>query len=135
MTEPGSEVDAVRPDERTWATASHLASFVGFLGVPFGNVLGPLVVWLVKRRDLPFVDDQGREALNFQISLTIYGLVIGVLLFLAVFATPESPAPLVVCLAAIAALVLFGVVATVAAAVQAGKGVAFRYPAALRLVR
>src|SRR5690242_11127927 len=60
-------------DERNWAMFCHLAGLAGFLPViPFlGNVIGPLVLWLVKREQYPFVDDQGKEALNFQITMLI----------------------------------------------------------------
>lgn len=60
----------VSSDDRTWASLAHASAFAG-LFVPFGNVLGPLLVWLVKREDSRFVDDNGKEALNFQITWTV----------------------------------------------------------------
>src|SRR3546814_4703298 len=55
-------------DQRTWGMFCHLAALsVLFTGIGF--VLGPLVVWLIKRDDMPFVDDQGKEALNFNITV------------------------------------------------------------------
>ena len=70
----------------------HLSSLCGFIGIPFGHLIGPLVVWLVKKQQFPFVDDQGKESLNFQITMTIYAAValllmlilIGFLLLIAV---------------------------------------------------
>jgi hypothetical protein len=50
---------------RNWATFCHLAALAGFIGIPFGNILGPLITWLVKRNEYPLVDQQGKEALNF----------------------------------------------------------------------
>src|SRR5215203_3702453 len=61
---------------RTWEVLCHLSSLVGLLGVPFGNIIGPLVIWLVKRDASPGVDAHGKESLNFHISWTIYGLVL-----------------------------------------------------------
>jgi hypothetical protein len=58
-------------EERNWAMTCHLASFAGYV-LPLGNIIGPLVAWLMKRDEFPLVDDQGKEALNFQISMTIY---------------------------------------------------------------
>ncbi|MBU1120234.1 DUF4870 domain-containing protein, partial [Patescibacteria group bacterium] len=52
----------------------HLSSFVAFIGIPFGNVLGPLIIWLVKKNEMPLVEVNGKEALNFQISMSIYTL-------------------------------------------------------------
>ncbi|HEX9780225.1 MAG TPA: DUF4870 domain-containing protein [bacterium] len=107
---------------RTWGLFCHLSALAGFL-IPLGNILGPLIVWLVKRQELPFVNDQGKEALNFQITVTLAMLgclaltlvVIGVLLL-----------PVV----GILALVL-----TVVAAVKANGGLAYRYPVNLRLIK
>lgn len=65
-------------DDRLWATFTHLSSLAGFvLGAfvvvaPLGSILGPLILWLIKRNDSPFLDDHGREALNFQISMALY---------------------------------------------------------------
>src|SRR3989344_2206586 len=64
---------------RTWGVVCHLSALVGVFGIPFGNILGPLVVWLVKRKDHAFIDEQGKEALNFQITMGIYALVAFVL--------------------------------------------------------
>ena len=55
---------ATQTEPQTIATICHLASFAGFL-MPFGNILGPLVVWLIKRHDSPYIDYHGKEALNF----------------------------------------------------------------------
>ena len=61
-------------DERTWAMLCHFSTFIGFI-FPFGNIIAPLIIWFSKRKDLPLVADQGREVLNFQISMTIYFII------------------------------------------------------------
>ena len=53
----------------------HLSAFAGFTGIPFGTILGLLVIWLLKREESPFIDTHGKEALNFQISVIIYGII------------------------------------------------------------
>ena len=58
-------------DERNWAVLCHLAAALGFL-VPLGNVVGPLLIWQLKRRGSAYVDYHGAEAVNFQISTSIY---------------------------------------------------------------
>ena len=109
------------PEERNMALLCHLISFVGFF-VPFGNIVGPLVVWLVKREQSPFVDHHGKEALNFQISLTIYALA-SLLLMLILVGFLLLPA-----------VVVFGIVMVIIAAVRANEGVEYRYPLTIRLV-
>jgi hypothetical protein len=60
---------------RAWEVLCHLSAIVGLLGVPFGNILGPLIVWLIKRDDSPAVDAHGKESLNFHISWTLYAFL------------------------------------------------------------
>ncbi|WIV67268.1 DUF4870 domain-containing protein [Natrialbaceae archaeon AArc-T1-2] len=60
----------VTSDDRTWGILTHAAAFAGFL-IPFGNVLGPLLVWAIKKDESRFVDENGKQALNFQITWTI----------------------------------------------------------------
>lgn len=61
-------------DPVTMSTLCHLSSFASFI-IPLGNILGPLVVWLLRKDDLPSVDKHGKAALNFNISITIYGAI------------------------------------------------------------
>lgn len=71
--EPRADTDSehdVGSDERTWGILAHATAFVGFV-VPFGNIFGPLVVWLVKKDESRFVDANGKQALNFQITWTV----------------------------------------------------------------
>lgn len=110
------------PESRMWAMIAHLSALSGFV-VPFGNIIGPLLVWLIKRDEMSFVADQGKEALNFNISMTIYMLVAGVLVFVLI------GIPLLIVLA-IAWLVL-----AILAGIKANDGVAYRYPLTLRLVK
>lgn len=58
--------------ERTYATWMHLAGLTSYIGVPLGHILVPLVLWAIKYKESPFLDRQGREILNFQLSITFY---------------------------------------------------------------
>jgi uncharacterized Tic20 family protein len=107
---------------RQWAMFCHLAGLAGFL-LPFGNVLGPLVLWLVKKDEHPFIDDQGKEALNFQLTVLFASLVCFVLMLVLIG------------FLLFAALSVVWVVFMVIAANQANLGQAYRYPCILRLVK
>jgi uncharacterized protein len=133
---------------RTWAALCHLGAFAAFLGIPFGHLIGPLLVWTLKRGDSAFVDDQGREAVNFQISLTIYMVALAVLGGLAlllvvgpaVWPLFDAGPWLFAATAFVVVVVAFGLlvyafVATIVAAVRANEGVRFRYPLTIRLLR
>jgi len=109
---------AIDRDERMWAMFCHLAAIVGgFLPVlPMGNILGPLIVWLVKKEEFPFVDEQGKEVLNFEITMTIAAFVCIPLVFLLI------GIPLLL------AIVIFNLVMNIIGAVKTNEGVHFRYP-------
>lgn len=102
--------------------AAHLSTLAGYLVVPLGNIIAPLVIWLIKKDTMPFVDDQAKEALNFQITLSIVA-VIGVILTF-------------VCVGwiVLAAVWIAGLVFSIVAAVKANEGVKYRYPFTLRLI-
>ena len=127
-------------DARLWAVLAHLAALAAVTSIPLAHILGPLVVWLIKRQEHPFVDDQGKEALNFQISLTIYALVgAAVLVPLAILGAvvPGAPGIVLIPIAVLAgvALITFALVMIIVGAMRANEGVAFRYPLTLRLIR
>lgn len=67
--------------DRTPAIVTHLSPLAGFLIPTLGNLLGPLVAWLAFRDRSRALDEQGKEALNFQLSWWLYSLVLGVLAF------------------------------------------------------
>ena len=107
---------------RNTAVAAHLSTFAGLV-VPFGSVIGPLAVWLTRRDRDPFIDEAGREALNFGISIAVYGAVVLVAALMLV------GIPLL-----IAGVIAWVVLASLAA-VKASQGQAYRYPLTMRFVR
>jgi uncharacterized Tic20 family protein len=117
-----TETGAVDQQVRNTAVAAHLSTFAGLI-VPFGSVIGPLTVWLTWRDRDPFIDQAGREALNFGISIAIYGSV------LLVAALMLVGIPFL-----IAGVIAWVVLASLAAA-KASQGQAYRYPLTMRLVR
>ena len=113
-TDPGDR--ETNKDARMWAMFCHLAGLAGLLIPAIGCVIGPLVVWLVKKEEFPFVDEQGKESLNFQITMLIYGTVVGLLCFVCI-GLILAPA------LGIAYLVLM-----IIAAIKANDGYHYRYP-------
>lgn len=105
---------------RNWGLAAHLSAFLGaWVALAF---VGPLVVWMLKRDEHPFVGEHAREALNFNLSVLLYGAVSGLL------------ALLLVGLPLLLAVVIGWVVLTVVAAVKASNGEHYRYPLTIRFV-
>ncbi len=125
--EPATETpqDDNKPDRdsRMWAMFCHLAAFASII-IPFvGGVIGPLVIWLIKKEEMPFVDDQGKESVNFQITMLIGFIICFVLTFIVI------GIPLLLLLA-LADLILI-----IIAAIKSNDGVQYRYPFALRLIK
>ncbi len=123
MTETqGSSVEPSR-EVRKWAMLCHLIAMVGMLGNGIGFLLGPLVVWLLKKEDHPFVDDQGKEAVNSQITMLL-ALLISVPLMLVIIGI----------FTAILAAILMTIL-PIFAAVRANDGITYRYPLSIRFIK
>ena len=99
----------------------HLLAFSGYV-IPFGHLIGPLVMWLVKKDESAFVDANGKESLNFQITVTIATVVSGILCLLLI---GFLLLPVVI----VGSLVL-----TIIASIKANEGKVYRYPFCLRLI-
>ncbi|MDP3978221.1 MAG: DUF4870 domain-containing protein [Pseudomonas sp.] len=121
--EPQDLVPAPTPEARQWAMFCHYAAFFWFLMPMIGNVIGPLIVWQLKKDLDPFVNEQGKEALNFQITFSLAMIVCGILAWVVI----GFPLMLLV---SISALVL-----TIIAGIKANAGEAYRYPICWRVVK
>jgi hypothetical protein len=121
-------------DERMWGMLCHLSAFAGFIVVGVGIVLGPLVVWLIKRDQYSFVNDQGKEALNFQITIFICSAVLSVMTKIFFILIVTIPLSIITGLALVVVMV-FDVIQVIMASTEANKGNAYRYPFALRLIQ
>jgi len=123
-TEPTNPPPAAAPLEweRTYSMFVHLTLLLTHvLPVP---VVGALIMWLIKRDLSPFVDDHGKEAVNFQISLLLYALV--------------GFALLPICGIGIGVWIgcyILGLVGLILGAIAANKGQYHRYPMCLRFVK
>jgi len=107
--------------------AVHLSALVGLLGNGVGFVLGPLVVWLWKKDEYEFVNEQGLEALNFQLTMVITLVASFILAITIIGLVIAIPLLLIVGIAM--------VVMPIVAAVQARKGIHYRYPFTIRVFR
>ena len=131
---PASADGGISAEERQWAMFAHLSALLdglltsGWAG-SIGCFLGPLIIWMVKKDTMPFVDDQAKEALNFNITVAIIFFVLWAVTFLTLFIGGVLTVPLMV-IVGIAWLVL-----TVIASIKANQGERYRYPFTLRLVK
>ena len=108
-------------DERLWATLAHLGGLLIF-AAPL-QILAPLVIWLIKKEESPFIDAHGKEALNFQISVFIYTLIASITLFFCIG------------FVLVPAIIIADLVYVIIAATKANQGSTFQYPLTIRFIK
>jgi len=138
QAEAGTGPAAIAPsrDERQWAMLCHLSAMLMYCTV-IGGFIAPFVIWILKRDEMPFVADQGRETLNFQITALLVMMFGGLLMVTGgVLAILILPLGLVVIGGAlIGATLLFHFIVTIIATVKVSEGVLYRYPVCWRVIR
>ena len=119
---PPPVVGVPSAEEKQWALFAHLSALIGYI-IPFGSIIGPLLIWQIKKNEMPFVDDQGKEALNFQITVAIIAIVCLLLVLILIG------------ILLLWALALVNLVLIIIAALAANNGQAYRYPFAFRFIK
>ena len=110
-------------DVRTWCVLCHASALLGLFFHFLGHLLGPLIVWLIKRGDSAEIDAHGKESLNFQLSMLIWDAIAVILCFVLI---------------GVPILILLWVLNTIfviVASIQASEGKVYRYPLAIRLIK
>lgn len=124
-------------DERGWAMFCHVAVLAAFI-FPFGHIIGPLVVWLAKKEQYPLVDDQGKESVNFQITMTIFVVILLVVfivgLLVSVAGDAGFPATLILSLGGMLLLGIINMIFVILAAIRSYHGERYRYPFSIRFI-
>jgi uncharacterized Tic20 family protein len=123
MQENSTTGEVLSRDVRKWAMACHIIALIGVLGNGIGFLLGPLIVWLIKKEDHPFIDEQGKESVNFQITMFIVLFVCVILSFVIVGLLFLVPVAFI--------MTIFPIVA----AVRANEGQHYRYPFSIRFIK
>jgi uncharacterized protein len=138
-------------EERSWAMAAHLSALIAVAGFPFGHVIGPLVVYLIKGHESPFVAEHARASLNYQLTISLAGLVailVGICIFfgfLFAAASQRHTAGNAAALglmgfwvgigAIVVAVLLLSLIFIIMGSVAASAGRPYTYPFAIRFVR
>lgn len=107
---------------KQWSLIAHLSGFAGFI-FPVGNIIGPLLIWLLKKEQSQLLEEHAREALNFQISVTIYAIIASILLFV------------IVGMVLLPILIIIQIILMIKAALAADKSEFYRYPFTIRLIK
>ena len=128
----GSPQPLLPPEEiraRSWNMWCHLSTLSGYLGVPFGNILGPLLIWQIKKHEIPSVEAHGKAALNFQLTVFLAAVVGAAVAFvLSFFCLGFLLFPVV------GLILLAGLIFPIIAGVKANDGIEYKYPYSLTLI-
>ena len=111
----------VEAETRKWAMILHFSMLAGFV-VPFGGLICPILVWQLKKSELPDIDEHGKNAVNWIISCVIYGIVCFLLVFVMI------GIPLLI------GLGILGIVFPIIAGIKANAGVIWRYPMTIQFL-
>jgi uncharacterized protein len=109
-------------DERMWGMLCHLSALSGLI-TGAGFILGPLIVWLIKKDEYPFANEQGKESVNFQISMIIYSFISGLLMLI------------VIGVLMLVAIGIMEIVFVIMASLAANEGKPYRYPLTIRFIK
>jgi len=133
MTTRGQEV-------RTWSMLCHISALAGFL-FSLGSLIGPLLVWQLKKNELPEIDDHGKESFNFQLTVIIVSTILKVIFVPAfgvglIFGGPFSAIGSGLGLGSLYLVVnLLGWVLAIVAGIRANNGDFYRYPFSFRFIK
>jgi uncharacterized protein len=111
----------VSKEEKNLASIMHLSILAGIF-LPFVGLVVPIVIWVLKKNDSPFIDDQGKEAINFIINIFILGILVGVLCIIVVGFILLVP------------LALYLIIAPIVAAAKCSDGIYYKYPFIFRFI-
>jgi hypothetical protein len=118
---PNLEPPILRND-RTLDATCHFLSFAGFM-FPFVNIIGPILLWAIKKDEMPSVNEHGKESVNFQISMTIYSIIAGLSILVAIG------------IVLLPAIIVLNLVLVIIAGVKAANGEFYRYPLTIRFIK
>jgi uncharacterized Tic20 family protein len=116
------EIRELSESERNWAMLCHLSAFAGFF-FPFGGIIGPLICWLSRKDESQWIDQNGKQSLNFQISILLY-MVLAIPLCIIIVGIPI-----------VIFLVFLKVICIIIASVKASKGEEFKYPVTIPFIQ
>lgn len=116
------DINYINHEEQNFSMLCHLSALAGYI-IPFGHIIGPLIVWSMKKDIYPEVDRQGKDALNFQISMTIWIIVSAFMILM------------VIGIFALIALGILHLIMIVVGAVKSSNGERFRYPITIEFIK
>ena len=117
-----NEIRVLTETEKNWAMFCHLSTFASLI-IPFGGIIGPLICWSSKKHESAWVDKNGKEALNFQLSVMIYTIICIPLMFI------------IIGFVILGGLLILELVCIIIASIKASKGEDYKYPLTIPFIQ
>ncbi len=122
----------ITKNDKNYSSITHLSCFAGIF-FPLGNVIAPLVMWLAKKNESTFIDSHGKSAINFQLSLLLYEILL-VILFVPITIITLGLGAIAIVLGIIPAFILI-IASIISASINASNGEEFEYPFTINFLK
>jgi len=119
-------------NDKNYSSITHLSGFAGWF-FPFGNIIAPLVMWIAKKNDSTYIDEHGKAAVNFQLSLILYGFLLAILIIPITILTLGLG--LIAILIAIIPAIILKIVLIISASIKASNGESYDYPFTIQFIK
>ena len=119
-------------NDKNYSSITHLSGFAGWF-IPFGNIIAPLVMWIAKKNDSTYIDEHGKAAVNFQLSLILYGFLLAILIIPITILTLGLG--LIAILIAIIPAIILKIVLIISASIKASNGEYYDYPFTIQFIK
>ncbi|MBG7629333.1 MAG: DUF4870 domain-containing protein [Bacteroidetes bacterium] len=119
-------------NDKNYSSITHLSGFAGWF-FPFGNIIAPLVMWIAKKNDSTYIDEHGKAAVNFQLSIILYGFLLAILIIPITILTLGLG--LIAILIAIIPAIILKIVLIISASIKASNGEYYDYPFTIQFIK
>ncbi len=122
----------ITQNDKNYSSITHLSGFAGWF-FPFGNIIAPLIMWVAKKNESKYIDAHGKAAINFQLSLILYGFLLAILIIPITFLTIGLG--LIAIIAAIIPAIILKIVLIISASIKANNGEYYDYPFTIEFIK
>jgi uncharacterized Tic20 family protein len=119
-------------NDRNYSSITHLSGFAGWF-FPFGNIIAPLILWMAKKNENAYIDAHGKAAVNFQLSLILYGFLLAILILPITFLTLGLG--LIAIILALIPVLILKIVLIISASLKANNGEYYEYPFTIEFIK
>jgi len=122
----------ITQNDKNYSAITHLSGFSGWF-IPFGNIIAPLIMWIIKKNESIFIDEHGKAAVNFQLSIMLYCFLLAILILPITILTLGLG--LIAIIIAIIPAAILNIVLIISASIKASNGEYYNYPFTIEFIK